>query len=185
MVAQVRLQKLNSGIGKYDVEDYYAVLGVPLSCSFETLRERYITLAKQLHPDLAPHNPQAHQYLSRLINPAYSILQQERERSEYLDLLRLLAKRLVKQSVKDFTPQSEAAQKLLANPSISLYERLVKEIATKQFEDPNKTWEYINCLSELNLIYLLLQEGFKPQTTQTSAQQTVRYEEFKTVKDPN
>ncbi|MCS6958944.1 MAG: J domain-containing protein [Pseudanabaenaceae cyanobacterium SKYGB_i_bin29] len=181
MVAQVRTYKITKGIGRYDLDDYYAVLGVPLSSTAEALRQRYLTLAKQLHPDLVPQNPQAHQYLSRLVNPAYAVLQQERERSEYLDLLRLLAKRLMKQSVKDFTPQSEAAQRLIANPSISLYERLVTEIAAKQFQDLSKTWDYINCLSELNLVYLLLQEGFRPHSPQSAP--AVRYEDFRTVKD--
>jgi len=180
MVSQLRLDKISKGIGQYDLDDYYAVLGIPVTSSAFLLRERYLSLAKQLHPDMTQEE-RANQYFAKLVNPAYEVLQQERQRAEYLDLLRLLAKRLLKQSLKDFTPRSEVAQKLMASPSVTIYERMVKEIALNQFQDLEKSIEYMGWLSELNLVYLLFQEGYRPQGTATKA---VKYEEFKTVKDP-
>lgn len=180
MVAPISLKKIKRGIGQYELDDYYAVLGIPLTSNSFLLRERYLSLAKQLHPDLVKEE-RANNYFAKLVNPAYEVLQQERQRAEYLDLLRLLAKRLLKQSLKDFSPRSEVAQKLMASPSVTVYERMVKEIALAQFQDLDKSIEYMGWLSELNLVYLLFQEGYRPyNTTQTS----VKYEEFKTVKDP-
>ncbi len=175
-----KTRKINNGIGKYEIDDYYAVLGVPLTSSSLGLRERYISVAKQLHPDLVKEE-RAGDYLAKLVNPAYEILQQDRQRAEYLELLRLLAKRLVKQSVKDFSPQSEVAKKLMASPSVSVYERMVKEIAQAQFQDLDKSLEYMGWLSELNLVYLLHQEGYRPHAPVSAS--TVKYEDFKTVKD--
>ncbi len=175
-----KTKKINNGIGKYEIDDYYAVLGVPLTSSSLGLRDRYISVAKQLHPDLVKQE-KASEYLAKLVNPAYEILQQDRQRAEYLELLRLLAKRLVKQSVKDFSPQSEVAKKLMASPSVSVYERMVKEIAQAQFQDLDKSLEYMGWLSELNLVYLLHQEGYRPHAPVSAS--TVKYEEFKTVKD--
>ncbi len=183
MATQLRLCKIDTGIGKYEVDDYYAVLGIPLNSSPLVLRERYITLAKELHPDVNP-TEKANQYFAKLVNPAYEILQQDRERSEYLDLLRLLAKRLLKQSLKDFVPRSEAAKKLITTPTVTVYERLVKEIACSQLQDLDRAMEYISWLSELNLIYLLLQEGYRPgAASKMESASTVKYEDFKTVKD--
>ncbi len=184
MATRLRPYRIDRGIGQYEVDDYYAVLGVPVSSNPILIRNRYLSLAKQLHPDITQTH-KANEYLAKLVNPAYEVLQQERERSEYLDLLRLLAKRLLKQSLKDFTPRSEPAQKLMACPSVTVYERMVAEIARAQFQNLDKSMEYIGWLSELNLIYLLLKEGYKPEGTGNEVIKTVKYEDFKTVKDPN
>ena len=155
--------RIDRGIGQYDFNDYYAVLGLPVTAEASQVRKRYILIAKSLHPDIHGRTSAekliATQYLSKLVNPAYNVLSQERERTEYSAILKLLGKRLMKRNQK-FTPQSELAQKYLQSRSID-YEKVIHEIAKAQYQDLDKALEHIGLLSELNLVHILIQEGYK------------------------
>ncbi|CAN1213085.1 J domain-containing protein [Tumidithrix helvetica PCC 7403] len=171
MVQQPKTFRIDRGIGQYDFNDYYAVLGLPVTATAALVRKRYLTIAKNLHPDIFGRSPDekviAGQYLSKLVNPAYNVLNQERERTEYSAILKLLAKRLMKRNQK-FTPQSEVAKKLLQTSTVSSYEQAVQEIAKIQYEQLDKILEYTAQLSELNLVYVLVQEGYKPLTPEVA-----------------
>ncbi len=157
--------RIDRGIGQFDFNDYYAVLGLPVTANAGQVRKGYLTIAKKLHPDVygrsAVEKEKASQYFSKLVNPAYHVLQQERERSEYSALLRLLAKRLMRSSQK-IKPQSEVAKKLIYTPNAVGYETAISAIAQVQYECLDTILEYTAQLSELNLIYLITQEGYKP-----------------------
>ncbi|NMF57187.1 DnaJ domain-containing protein [Pseudanabaena yagii] len=159
-----RTFRIERGIGQYDFNDYYAVLGLPLTAEASQVRRRYLLIAKCLHPDIHGRTPSekqvATQYLSKLVNPAYDVLSQERERTEYSAILKLLGKRLMKRN-QTFTPQSELAKKYLTAATDINYEQTIQTIAKVQYQDLDQVLEHIGLLSELNLVHILLQEGYR------------------------
>ena len=156
--------RIDRGIGQYDFNDYYAVLGLPVTAEASHVRRRYLMIAKCLHPDIHGRTDAekqvATQYLSKLVNPAYNVLSQERERTEYSAILKLLGKRLMKRNQK-FLPQSDIAKKYLNSSKDINYEQVIQEVAKIQYNDLNQALERIGLLSELNLVHILLQEGYK------------------------
>lgn len=163
-----RALRINRGISQYqpDFQDYYAILGIPVTATAQQVRKRYLSIAKHLHPDVYGRPPEeklkATRYFSRLVNPAYSTLNQERERIEYAEILRLLAKRLLKRNER-LSPQSEAAKKLLYFPKQLQYdyEKAVLTIAQIQYEQLDQILEHIAQLSELNLVFVMVREGYQ------------------------
>ncbi len=156
--------RIDRGIGHYDFNDYYAVLGLPLTAEASHVRKRYLLIAKCLHPDIHGRTPTekqvATQYLSKLVNPAYNVLSQERERTEYSAILKLLGKRLMKRNQR-FAPQSDIAKKYLISSKDINYEQAIQEIAKVQYHNLEGSLDQIGLLSELNLVHILLQEGYR------------------------
>ena len=156
--------RIDRGIGQYDFNDYYAVLGLPLTAEACHVRKRYILIAKCLHPDIygrtSTEKQVATQYLSKMVNPAYNVLSEERERTEYAAILKLLGKRLMKRNQK-FAPQSDIAKKYLTSSKDINYEQTILELAKVQYQNLDRALENISLLSELNLVHILLQEGYK------------------------
>lgn len=156
--------RIDRGIGQYDFNDYYAVLGLPLTAEASHVRKRYLMIAKCLHPDIHGRTDVekqvATQYLSKLVNPAYNVLSQERERTEYSAILKLLGKRLMKRN-QNFLPQSDIAKNYLNSSKNINYEQAIQEVAKIQYNDLNQALERIGLLSELNLVHILLQQGYK------------------------
>ncbi len=167
-----RTFRIDRGIGQYDFNDYYAVLGLPVTAESSLVRRRYLLIAKCLHPDIHGRSNSekevATQYLSKLVNPAYNVLSQERERTEYSAILKLLGKRLMKRNQK-FLPQSKIAQQYLVSSQDFNYEQTIHEIAKVQYQDLDQALEKIGLLSELNLVHILLQDGYKPAPSTPSA----------------
>ncbi|PZO40028.1 MAG: J domain-containing protein [Pseudanabaena frigida] len=165
-----RTFRIDRGIGQYDFNDYYAVLGLPLTAEASHVRKRYLLIAKCLHPDVhgrtSTEKQVATQYLSKLVNPAYNVLSQERERTEYSAILKLLGKRLMKRNQK-FSPQSDIAKKYLISAKDINYEQTIQAIASSQYQDLNRALENIGLLSELNLVHILLQEGYRHSTDES------------------
>jgi curved DNA-binding protein CbpA len=157
--------KLDRGIGQYNSSDYFAVLGLPVTADANQIRKRYLSIARNLHPDVYGRAPEernrACEYLAKLVSPAYNMLMQERERHEYSALLKLIAKRLTKRELK-MSPKSEVAKRLLYAPSEMHYIQSVEAIAKLQYQSLDKVLEYTAQLSELNLIYIMYQEGYHP-----------------------
>jgi len=169
-VAHPKTFRIDRGIGQYDFNDYYAVLGLPLTAEASIVRKRYLAIAKCLHPDVHGRSSEDKQvatlYLSKLVNPAYDVLSQERERTEYSAILKLLGKRLMKRNHK-FSPHSELAKQYLLSQDMN-YEQTIKEVAQAQYHDLEQALENICLLSELNLVHILLQEGYRPPASELS-----------------
>lgn len=161
----LRTFKIDRGIGQYNSSDYFAVLGLPVTADTSQIRKRYLSIARNLHPDVCGGSPEekhrACEYLAKLVSPAYNMLMQDRERNEYSALLKAIAKRLMKRELK-MTPKSEIAKRLLHSPSEMHYTESVEEIAKLQYRSLDKVLEYTAQLSELNLIYIMYQEGYHP-----------------------
>ncbi len=161
---KLQLFRIDQGICQFDFNDYYAALGIPITADAVSLRKRYLTIAKILHPDIYGRDPLekdiATQYLAKLVNPAYHVLNQGLERTAYTAVLKLLAKRLMKKAQR-ITPQSEVARQLLYFPSDFSYEKAVQEVAEIQYQSLETILEYSGQISELNLVYILFQEGYR------------------------
>lgn len=165
--------EIQRGLFGLDIVDYHAILGLPLNCDPNLVRQRYLKIAPLLHPDTCPADTpagkeQARQLMSKLVNPAYATLANEKNRSEHEAVLRLLRDRLPQQKNK-VRIQSEAAKSLAQNPNFAqVYVQLVEAIAQDQYRDLNQVIDRIADASELNLIYLArltAAQGAKSRTT--------------------
>ncbi|KAK7067320.1 DnaJ molecular chaperone y domain [Halocaridina rubra] len=61
---------------------HYETLGLERECSSSDIREAFIRLSKEVHPDKNPHNPSRHQQFIQL-NEAYSVLSRPEQRRVY------------------------------------------------------------------------------------------------------
>lgn len=113
-----------------------------------------------MHPDVfgrtSEEKEMATKYFSKMVSPAYQILNSDRERGEYLATLRMFAQSK-KQKEEVVTPSSEIAQKLYRLPHEITYKQFVEQVAPKQYESLDAILEYTSTLSELNLVYLMTQ----------------------------
>ncbi len=124
------------------------------------IRKKFLKLAKILHPDVFGRTPDekesATKYFSKMVSPAYQLLNSDRERGEYLATLRMFAQGK-KQKEETPTLSSEIAQKLYRIPHEITYKQYVDEVSPKQYETLESIMEYTATLSELNLVYLFTQ----------------------------
>lgn len=158
--------QIDRGLFKYDFTDCHAVLGVPVEASVNEIRKSYLKIARRLHPDVCTieDKERAQAFLSKLANPAYAKLSNERERQEYLVLLNMTAKRL-QQGHHSVTLGTDRAKELYKAGDLDrAYAEMVAEIATQQYSNFDRTLEAIAEASELNLVYLLR----KQPTTHTA-----------------
>ena len=153
------------GLFKYEVKDYYAILGMPISAHPKQIRIRYLKLAYQLHPDTnrnedRAQKAQASNILSKILNPAYENLYKDKLRRECELIFSDIANRLVS-DLDDITFSSETAKKLLQENPNKLeqkYKETVEKIRQDQYQDFNKISVKVGLLSELNMIYLVRQK---------------------------
>ncbi|MDX1978215.1 MAG: DnaJ domain-containing protein [Pseudanabaenaceae cyanobacterium bins.68] len=155
--------RITKGIGQFHSSDHFAALGLPVTATSQQIRQRYLTIVRRLHPDIYGLSPEdkeiACQYLAKLVSPAYNTLINERERVEYSALIRLIAKRLVKQQ-KAIEPSAAIAHKLLVAPQVYAYEKAVETLASQQYACVQQSMQLTAQLSELNLVYLVKTEGY-------------------------
>ena len=156
---------IQHGLFKLDLTDHYAILGIPLDADPKQIRQRYLKIVRQLHPDTctSPEDTggkeEANRILSRLVNPAYEVLSKDKSRKEFNLVLSQMGQRLAEQGGK-ITIVSESAKDLFkANSNLDVvYKQKVKDLAVKQYQClETKVLGYtIAQISELNLVYLIL-----------------------------
>jgi curved DNA-binding protein CbpA len=145
--------------------DPYAILGVSVAADERRILKRYRQVAKYLHPDMQFNQPEEQQQfvsevLTKLVNPAYQRLKQEKGRNEVLATLRFKVRRLSREN--HLLPNSEAGKKLLTVPEPEIdvfYEQALEKFCKGQFTSL-KTFE-VNTyrIGELNLVYLKRKMG--------------------------
>lgn len=145
--------------------DPYAVLGVSIAADERRILKRYRQVAKQLHPDVQASTSEgdsefANQVLSRLVNPAYQRIKQDKGRNEALATLRFKVRRLLRNEV--FNVRGTASKKLLQVPEPEIeifYEQILNELCVQQYQSPQQFETITRQISELNLVYLRRKMG--------------------------
>lgn len=145
--------------------DPYAVLGLSVSADDRRVLKRYHAIAKQLHPDsfggaATAEADVANQILTRLINPAYQEIKQEKGRAETLARLRMGVRDKARRSRP--VASTAQAQSLLDAPSHSLdmlYEQAIASMAEIQYNPLSQFLVVTPQLLELNTIYLYIKIG--------------------------
>jgi curved DNA-binding protein CbpA len=155
--------QINRGLFLLDFIDHHAILGVSVDAEIKDIRKRYLKVARRLHPDSSTseqddERQQASQFLSRLVNPAWEKLSQERDRSEYAIILKLKGQQGVRQQSTLEIHSSLAKQLSTANNPDHFYHASLKGLAEKLYDHLDQTLELIAQISELNLVYLMRKE---------------------------
>jgi curved DNA-binding protein CbpA len=172
--------KIGRGLFKYDFIDQHAILGLPVDAEIKQVRQRYITIARALHPDACKaetetEKKQATQMLSKIVNPAYEQLSQDRHRIEYGVTLKHLGQRLAGEASQLSLHTEEAKQLIKAGANLDLlYKNSVQKLASEQYKEVivEKILESIANISELNMVYLLRKES-KGESVRTPAARPV------------
>ncbi|NCO74690.1 MAG: DnaJ domain-containing protein [Cyanobacteria bacterium] len=159
------ISDLKHGLFKYEVKDYYAILGVPIDASAKDIRLRYLKIAYQLHPDTNRAQTQeekqrASDILSKVVNAAYENLYKEKLRKECQLIMSEIGRRLATDAYK-ITIGSENAKKLLQEEKNTekTYHEMIEKFASEQYQDLSKLSTKIALMSELNMVYLMSQKG--------------------------
>ena len=158
------ISDIKYGLFKYDVQDYYAILGTPIDANAKEIRLRYHEIARQLHPDTSPfsesqYKQQASQILSKLVNPAYENLYKDKSRRECQLILTEMGRKLASDT-SQITLVTDTAKKLYSNNQgkEKLYKELIEKLAPNLYDDLDKILTKIALISELNMVYIMSQE---------------------------
>lgn len=100
-------------------EDYYAILGVEETATPDDVRKAYLKLAKKLHPDRFPNDPEkkaeAQQQFAK-VSRAHDVLGDPKQREEY-DALRTLARN--RAALEMGAPGASVGVSATVNPAIT------------------------------------------------------------------
>ncbi len=174
--------KIEQGLFQSDFTDHHAVLGVPIDAEAKDIRKRWLQISRRLHPDSLTGEDDAHkqaatEILSKLVNPAYELLKDDRERSEYLLLLKLKGKQAIQQQAMNQLRTQEAKTLLQAKDPTKNYREVLRHLSTEQYNTLDQIVVVTGQISELNLAYLIRmesQDGIKINPTSATTTTTVR-----------
>jgi len=111
------------------MHDYYKILGVSKTATFEEIKSAYHKLAKEFHPDkVAEDKKKGKEEEFALISKAYNVLKDKDKRTEYDKLLADIKKKIKEGKV----PQPDADAVSAVSPKSSKTE--LNEIADKAFK---------------------------------------------------
>ena len=153
--------QIKQGLAEFGYTDHYAVLGLPVNAAAADIRKRYVKLARILHPDSCASSMdkgQASQVLSKLVNPAYQFLSQDKDRTDYDMLLKLVGQRANLEFDSARLNHQTAKDLLTADQYEALYLSTVQSLVEHQYGQLNRVVNVIEQLSELNLMFLLRRE---------------------------
>ncbi|RZM79246.1 J domain-containing protein [Leptolyngbya iicbica] len=145
--------------------DPYAILGVAVTADERRIAKRYRQVAKRLHPDQQIGAEEAarefaNSVLTRLVNPAYQRLKQDKGRAEVLATLRFKVRRLTREN--KLTTQVAQAKQLLHVDEAEVdlfYEKALTELSDEQYSSTENFAAQTDAIAELNLVYLRRKMG--------------------------
>jgi curved DNA-binding protein CbpA len=153
---------IKHGLFKLNITDHHAILGVSLDAEPKQIRLQYLKIAQKLHPDKCRLDTArmkiAGDILSKLVNPAYEQLSRKNAFAEHQLILTQIGKRLAENKNK-ISVKSQPAQELLnvVGSAELVYPKLLKKLAAEQYKSLERATAEIEVISELNMIYLMLQ----------------------------
>ncbi len=156
--------QIGRGLFLLDFNDHHAILGVPVDADVKDIRKRYLKIARRLHPDSCISDSEddkrrASQFLSKLVNPAWEKLSQEKDRTEYGLLLKLKGQQALQRKNSIEILSNLAKQLSVASNIDHFYQTSLRDLAAKQYEHLDQTPELTAQISELNLVYLMRKES--------------------------
>jgi curved DNA-binding protein CbpA len=145
--------------------DPYAILGVAVTADERRISKRYRQVAKRLHPDQQMGAEEAdreftNSVLTRLVNPAYQRLKQDKGRAEVLATLRFKVRRLTREN--KLTTQVAQSKQLLHVDEAEVdlfYEKALTELSDEQYSSTEHFASQTDAIAELNLVYLRRKMG--------------------------
>ena len=156
--------QVNRGLFKLDLVDHHAILGVPLDADAKQVRKRYLKIARKLHPDSLrsatdEEKQQASELLSKLVNPAYEVLSQEKASVEHKVSLKLKGEQL-QQQPSLLSLSTEQSKKVANSNNVDYeYSNALKPLVLDQYESLDAVFDTIGEISELNAVYVMRQGG--------------------------
>ena len=156
--------KIDRGLFTGEFVDHHAVLGIPITADPGGIRKRYLRIVRRLHPDSASikttaERQLANDLLSKLVNPAYEKLSQEKEYNEYSLLLDLKGKE-ARQREETIILSGNNARQLASAPDLEgTYLKAVSDLGGKLYDSINDSIDIIGQISELNMVYLMRQQN--------------------------
>ncbi|PSN20803.1 molecular chaperone DnaJ [filamentous cyanobacterium CCP5] len=169
--------KIDQGLFKENFSDHHAVLGIAINSNPKEARKRYLQIARRLHPDSLraaseQERQMASELLSKLVNPAYEALSQEKAAAEHTLLLRMKGQQLSRTpAAPEIT--SDAAKTLLASKNLEHeYLTAVRSLTKSQYESLEDIANVIGQISELNLVYVMGQGGEQSSSADAQSQPT-------------
>ncbi len=153
---------IKHGLFKLNITDHHAILGVSLDAEPKQIRLQYLKIAQKLHPDKCRLDTAgmkiAGDILSKLVNPAYEQLSRKNAFAEHQLILTQIGKRLAENKDK-ISVRSQTARELLnaVGSAELLYPKLLKNLTAEQYKCLERATAEIEVISELNMIYLMLQ----------------------------
>lgn len=171
--------KIEQGLFTPEFMDHHAVLGVPVDAEPKDIRKKYLKLARRLHPDSFATESEvdrarASEYLSKLVNPAYEKLSDEKNYAEYQLLLKLKGKQISQQQ-NTVVLSSESARKLAGERGLGVdaaYRTALKGLAHQQYSHLEEVVTITGQISELNMVYLMRKAAEGNSTPAASVAQT-------------
>ncbi|MEO0396180.1 MAG: DnaJ domain-containing protein [Cyanobacteria bacterium P01_A01_bin.137] len=166
--------QVNRGLFKLDLVDHHAILGIPLDADAKQVRKRYLKIARKLHPDSLrtasdEQKQQASELLSKLVNPAYEVLSQERSSVEHKVSLRLKGEQLQKQPAL-LSLSTEQSKKVANSNNVDYeYANALKTLVLDQYESLDTAINAIGEISELNAVYVMRQGASVSPAAKTPA----------------
>ncbi|MBD0335038.1 MAG: DnaJ domain-containing protein [Cyanobacteria bacterium Co-bin13] len=155
---------IDQGLFRLEFADHHAVLGIPIDADPKEARKRYLKIARRLHPDSLltasdTEKQRASELLSKLVNPAYETLSQEKAATEHAVVLRLRGQQLMRQA-ETIELSLETARALMISNNIDYaYTTALKALAEKQYENLDEVLAITGQISELNLVYVTRKAG--------------------------
>ncbi|MEM9265769.1 MAG: DnaJ domain-containing protein [Cyanobacteria bacterium P01_F01_bin.13] len=169
--------QVNRGLFKLDLVDHHAILGVPLDADAKQVRKRYLKIARKLHPDSLrsatdEQKQQASELLSKLVNPAYEVLSQEKASVEHKVSLKLKGEQLQKTPALLSLSTAESKKVANSNNVDYAYSTALKTLILEQYESLDTAIDAIGEISELNAVYVMRQGGAPPSGETVTAPET-------------